>query len=131
MNDLLRRRFDRLMDEVLAELPGHILDLLEEVPLVVDDRPTADQLEEQAMDDDSELLGLHDGIPLTERSVQDSGVLPERIHIFRECIIGAATDQAGRLTDEALRHEIRTTVLHEIGHHFGMNEDDLADLGYE
>lgn len=131
MNAQTRDRFDRLLEQVLDELPPHILDLLEEVPLVVDDRPAGRQLDQQGQADPLDLLGLHEGIPLTERSVQDSGVLPERIHLFREGIIDAAVDEAGRLSDRALRREIRITLLHEIGHHFGLDEDGLAELGYE
>ena len=82
-------------------------------------------------------VSIDAGIPLTERSVNDSGVLPEVIHLFREGIVDEAggwdedEDDDGPFGgEEAVRREIRITLLHEIGHHFGLDEDDLERLGY-
>lgn len=140
MTSAERNRFDALLERVLADLPTRLHDLLEEAPLIVEDRPSRKIMDELGIDDDRDILcGLHSGTPLTERSVTDEGDLPTMIHIFREGIL----DHAGgweREQDEdgewyggeaALLREIRITVLHEIGHHFGLEEDDLADLGYE
>jgi predicted Zn-dependent protease with MMP-like domain len=77
-----------------------------------------------------ELCGLHSGVMLTERSVEQSGDLPTQIHIFRDGIAAQAGGWPAGAPEENLRTEIRTTVLHEIGHHFGLEEDDLDDLGY-
>lgn len=145
MKASLRRRFDRLLEEVLAELPEWVHDLLAECPLVVDDAPTAGLLAQAARDDVAEphwLCGLYSGIPLTERSVAHSGTLPETIHIFRVGIWESAADDAEDRTqkpidaladvpDQDLLRQIRVTVLHEIGHHFGLEETDLRRLGYE
>ena len=127
MNAAQRDRFDALLEGVLGELPARLHDLLAEAPLIVEDRPSPRLLAELGADDDEELIcGLHSGTPLTERSVEAEGHLPETIHLFREGIL----EHAGGW-GEALLREIRITLLHEIGHHFGLEEDDLAELGYE
>ena len=111
-----------------------------EAPLIVEDRPSARLMTELGIDDDEEVIcGLHTGTPLTERSVTDESDLPEMIHLFREGIVEHAggwerhQDEDGQWCggEETLRREIRITVLHEIGHHFGLEEEDLAELGYE
>jgi predicted Zn-dependent protease with MMP-like domain len=134
-----RKRFDGLLERVLDSLPDRLHELLEEAPLIVEDRPSRALVEELGLDEEDELLcGLHSGTPLTERSVDHSD-LPETIHIFREGIVEQAGGWAPRRDEEgrwvggldAVAREIRITVLHEIGHHFGLGEDDLAELGYE
>jgi len=140
MDDRERERFDALLDEVVAELPAGVLDLLEEVPLIVDDEPSETALREILADfhagcdgttaDDlrDELCGLHTGVPITERSVEEGIELPEDIRLFRRGVVA----HAGGWSDAGVvREEIRVTILHEIGHHFGLDEDDLFDLGYE
>lgn len=124
-----REQFDALLEAVLAELPPRLHELMEEAPVIVEDHPSAELLEELAMDDQQETLcGLHSGTPLTERSVSHGHDLPETIHLFREGIIDAAGGwNAG---EAAVKHEIRVTLLHEIGHHFGLDEEDLERLGY-
>jgi len=123
-------RFDRLLEEVIAELPEHIRRRLEEMPIVVDERPSRSLLRRLGVGRGTILCGLYTGIPLTRRSVRHSGVLPDRVQIFRRPIVQAAR-QRGRLTDRQLKQQIRRTVLHEIGHHFGMSEEELRDLGYD
>src|SRR5262245_57981952 len=135
-----RERFDRLLELVLESLPGRIKDLLEEAPLIVDDRPSEQLLQELGIESDQEILcGLHSGTPLTHRSVEHGHDLPETIHIFREGVLDEAggwepwTDDDGEPLggEDRVRQEIRITLLHEIGHHFGLDEDDLAKLGYD
>lgn len=126
----LRNQFDNLLEEVLAELPAWILELVDEVPLVVDDYPTAEVLTSTGIRHRYQLCGLYTGIPLTERSVMQSGVLPDRVMLYREGIINAAADRRGHVSPDALREQIRITVLHELGHHHGLDEDDLKELGY-
>jgi predicted Zn-dependent protease with MMP-like domain len=134
-----RRRFDALLERVLDALPPRLHELLEEAPLIVEDRPSRKLMKELDIDEEDELLcGLHSGTPLTERSVEHSD-MPETIHIFREGILEQAGGWTPRRDEEgnwiggvdALTREIRVTILHEIGHHFGLEEDDLAELGYE
>jgi predicted Zn-dependent protease with MMP-like domain len=126
-----RRRFDELLEEVLRELPQWVLDLLDEVPLIVEDYPADDVLRETETEDRDELCGLHSGIPLTEPEHRHGSRLPDQILIYREGILSAAADEEGRIGRKALRREIRITVLHEIGHHYGLEEEDLSELGYD
>lgn len=125
-----RRLFDTLLDEVLASLPTHLHELLEEVPLIVEDYPSPEVCDEFKLEYIDDLCGLHDGVPLTQRSVDISGGLPESIHLFREGILSMATDDDGCLDEDELQKQIRITLLHEIGHHFGLDEEDLKKLGY-
>ncbi len=128
-----RRIFDDLLDRIMHELPDQLHELMEEVPLIVEDEPSDQLIEEMEMDPGEDLCGLHWGVPLTERSVQQSGELPDRMMLFRGPIIRLA-GWRGRRDDQAtaeLAEQIRITLLHEIGHHFGLDEDDLARLGYE
>jgi predicted Zn-dependent protease with MMP-like domain len=124
-----REHFDALLEQVLAELPPRLHELIDEAPVIVDDRATQALLEELDMNETEDLLcGLHSGTPLTERSVSHGHDLPETIHLFREGIIETAGGwKAG---EAAVMHEIRVTLLHEIGHHFGLDEEDLEKLGY-
>jgi predicted Zn-dependent protease with MMP-like domain len=129
LGDRQRRRFDTLLEEELERLPPALAELLEEAPLVVDDRPEPELLADLGMDGEPEALcGLHSGIPLTERSVEEPWAM-EVIHLFRMGIIAEAGGEDA--TEEDLRREIRVTLLHEIGHHFGLDEDDLAELGFD
>jgi predicted Zn-dependent protease with MMP-like domain len=134
-----RERFDAMLERVLAELPPKLHELLEEAPLIVDDRPTQEMIDELGVDPDAEsLCGLHSGVPLTERSVAAGHEPPETIHLFREGIVDQAggweewEDEEGQWWggEESVMEEIRITLLHEIGHHFGLDEEDLERLGY-
>lgn len=128
MNRAERKRFDDLLERVLERLPPRVHALLDEAPLIVDDDADPELLRELGMDPAREgLCGLHSGTPLTERSVMDYDG-PETIHLFREGIVL----QAGGWDEgeAAVEEEIRITLLHEVGHHFGLEEDDLDALGY-
>ena len=130
MDRRLRDHFDYILEEVLAAMPQRIQKLVEEVPLVVDDYPSPEVMEKTKVRHREQLCGLYTGIPLTERSIWQSGTLPDRIMIYREGILLAAEDQHGHVTPNSLRDQIRITVLHELGHHHGLDEDDLRKLGY-
>ncbi len=125
MTDDERRLFDDVLETVLEALPPRFQALLAEAPVIVEDRPSARLLGELGLGPDDLLCGLHSGTPVTERSVEQIPELPETIHLFREGILDLAGDW------DQLHREIRITLLHEIGHHFGLDEDDLAELGYE
>ena len=116
--------FARFVEQALAELPEPFAAHLEQITVEIKDRPSRKMLRSVGLDDDELLLGLYQGVALPDRSVQHSGVLPDRILIFQEDV-ELASDSAEQLVEE-----IRTTVLHEIGHHFGMDEDDLDAVGY-
>lgn len=134
-----RARFDGAFERVLAALPPALHRLIEEVPVVLEDHPSPRLLAEMGLDpgDLASLCGVHSGIPLTERSVSEGGA-PEVITLFREGILEEAggwepwTGEDGTPLggEERVREEIRVTLLHEIGHHFGLGEDDLERLGY-
>ncbi|RLS91591.1 MAG: metallopeptidase family protein [Planctomycetota bacterium] len=133
-----RERFDALFDEVLALMPASIHTLIEECPLVLEDAPSAQLLAELGLSEDDEILcGLHTGIPLTERSV-DRAELGNIVHIFREGVLDMAGGWDEGIDEDGtpyggearVREEIRITILHELGHHFGLDEDDLERLGY-
>lgn len=130
-----RDLFDDLLDGIVAELPAHLHDLLEEVPLIVEDEPSPVLLHELGMDrrGGAGLCGLHSGVAMTHRSVEMPPYVPDRMMLFRGPIMRVAGYHArggeGRATRE-LERQIRITLLHEIGHHFGLDEDDLTALGY-
>jgi len=136
-----RERFDALFDQVIEQLPEAIRSKFDEAPVVVEDHPAPELLAELGMDPDdiSGLCGLHTGVALTERSVEYSGEVGDVINLYRKGIIEAAggwepwTDDDGSSLggDDAVAEQIRITLLHELGHHFGLDEDDLAQLGYE
>jgi len=125
-----RDRFDRELDEVLAEMPPLVHELINEVPLVVEDYPSAKTAKELGIRRRDDLCGLYSGIPLSDRSIEHSGVLSDVVTIYREGIIRAASDERGYVHLENLRKQIRITILHELGHHHGLDEDQLHELGY-
>lgn len=131
MTEAERERFDELLEEAIEALPDHLRALLEETPVIVEDYPSEQVLKEMGATRRDELCGLHSGIALTERSVEHSGTLPEDIHLYREGIVSLAGGWAGDGVEDAVYEEIWVTLLHEMGHHFGLDEDDLAELGYD
>lgn len=136
MNREDQERFDRLLQEVLDDLPPAVHAMIEEVPVVVLDLPTAEMLRDVGMDPADaeaakELCGLHTGTMNTEKSVEQSAELPNSIHLFREGIVDLAGGWDDPDADDLVYEEIRTTLLHEIGHEFGLDEDDLERLGYD
>ncbi len=136
MNDRERARFDDLLEEAIDSLPGGVRALIDEIPIIVLDRPTPELLKELGVDpaDESaalEFCGLHTGTMLTERSVERSADLPTDIHLFREGIIDLAGGWKQPEADDCVYEEIWVTLLHEIGHHFGLEEEDLERLGFD
>lgn len=135
LSQAVRDRFDALLEEAIGQLPPPIRALLDEVPVVALDRPTAEMLRDLGIDPGDEeeatsLCGLHSGVAATERSVDRSGELPSEIHLFREGIIDLAGGFDQPDADDAVYEEIMVTLLHEIGHEFGLSEEDLDQLGY-
>lgn len=130
MNSSERRHFDALLEQVIDDLPEVVMDVLDTVPLVVDDYPSRKLLRELGIGPGEVLCGLHDGVPLAERAQDGPVDMPDKITIFRAGIIDHAAG-TGEPTDEELRRQIRITILHEVGHHFGMTEEHLRELGYD
>jgi predicted Zn-dependent protease with MMP-like domain len=118
-----RRRFEALVEEALAALPEAFRRRMQNVAVTVADHPTREQVRAQGGDRGS-LLGLYEGEPLTERREFFDPPLPARITLFQENL------EANGATEAEIREEIRRTVLHEVGHHFGIDDDRLDDLGY-
>jgi len=126
MIDVSRKRFEKLVGRALDLLPPEFQAHLENVSVIIEDEPAPELLEEMGFDlDDPEdtLFGLYEGVPLTERR-HDDMLLPDRITIFR----GPLLDWAE--SEEEIVEEVRVTVLHEIGHFFGIDEDRMEELGY-
>ena len=116
-----REQFEQLVADALDGLPPNLGKMMENVAVVVEDWPTAEQLGGRR----GTLLGLYVGIALTRRSpLSYGGVMPDRIFIFRGPISRLAAD------DEALVELVRTTVIHEVGHHFGISDARLTELGW-
>ncbi len=130
MNSKLRALFDRQLEQVLPELPAQVQALLDDVPLVVEDYPSRELMRRTGVRHRSALCGLYSGIPLTKRSVEDWGVPSDVIHIFRDGILYLARSPDGTIDDDELRQQIRVTILHELGHHHGMTEAELRELGF-
>lgn len=130
MDPSFRTRFDQLLEEVLRELPPYVQELLNKVPLVVEDFPSPEVRRRLGLRWRDELCGLYTGIPLTERSIEHSGTLSDVIHIYRYGIMASAQNHRGELLEAELRRQIRTTILHEFGHHHGLGEVELRELGY-
>jgi len=125
-----RDRFDRQLERVLAEMPPLVHQLLERIPLHVEDYPSREVMEEKGVIEPDELCGLFTGVSIQERSVDDPARLPDVVTIYRLGIMAAARDDDGRLSTRRLREEIRITILHELAHFHGLDEEELDKMGY-
>jgi predicted Zn-dependent protease with MMP-like domain len=114
--EMSRAEFEGLVAQALDSIPADLARLMSNVVVVV---------EEMAPDDDPDLLGLYSGIPLTERDGNYAGFLPDQVTIFMEPILEMCD------TRDAVVEEVRITVVHEIAHHFGIDDARLEELGYE
>ena len=117
--------FERLVREAIAEIPDAFRGYLDNVMIEIEPVPRAEDLAGLEIDDPTELLGLYHGTPLTERSVEAGMQLPDRVTIYQRNIEQICANP------REIVEQVRTTVLHEIGHHFGMDEDDLFEVGYD
>ena len=130
MNVEIRNFFDAQLEQVLAELPAQVQELIDKVPMVVEDFPSPEVMRRMRVRQRGALLGLYTGIPITKRSVEQWGVPSDVIYLFREGILGEARARDGRIDESELRRQIRKTILHEYGHHHGLTERELRKLGY-
>ncbi len=113
--------FERVVEQALESLPKRFADLVENVVVAVEEEPTADDLtsiDGDADDDDTELLGIYRGVALTERT-HDMPLLPDEIAVFRGPI-----NRVTHTWREAVE-EVRETVIHELGHYFGLKDDEM------
>ena len=120
--DLTRREFQHVVREAIDSLPKRFADMVENVVIAVEEEPNRDDLASFEPDDDpeteQELLGIYRGVPLTERS-HDMTLLPDEIAIFRGPI-----NRVTYTRQEAV-HEVRETVIHELGHYFGLADEEM------
>jgi len=117
MVQMSRKQFERCVEDALDEIPDDIAQHIVNVAILVEDEPPEDEPDD--------LLGLYDGVALTERDDwAEFGQLPDRIFIFRNPILDICDTEA-----DVVR-EVRITVLHEIGHYFGLDEDRIHELGW-
>ncbi|WP_380164850.1 metallopeptidase family protein [Jannaschia sp. R86511] len=114
--DLSLEEFEAAVSDALDQVPPELADLMDNVVVLVEERPP----EHEPQD----LLGLYEGTPLTERDGWYAGVLPDRISIFRGPLLDMCTSR-----DEVVE-EVLVTVVHEIAHHFGIEDDRLHELGW-
>ncbi|MDP9240712.1 MAG: metallopeptidase family protein [Actinomycetota bacterium] len=115
MVDVPRERFEELVADALDEVPPELTALMDNVVVLVEDEPP---------NSDPGLLGIYEGIALTERGQWYTGVLPDRITVFRLPICAICP------TEEDVIDEVAVTVVHEIAHHFGIAEERLHQLGW-
>ena len=111
------------MAEALQALPQEFQEQLDNIDVVVEGEPTIEQLAEAGLESGDSLLGLYEGVPLTERGANYGLVLPDKISIFQRPI-----EEAYR-SDREIKAEVQRVVQHEIAHHFGLDDERLNELG--
>ena len=114
MEPIAEHGFEELVADALDQVPAELMALLDNVVVLVEDRNP----------DEPDLLGLYEGYALTERGADYGGALPDRIMIYREAICDVCADE------DQVAEEVTVTVVHEIAHHFGIDDDKLHVLGW-
>jgi predicted Zn-dependent protease with MMP-like domain len=117
-----RARFEQLVAEALASVPRRFRDAMQNIAIVVEDEPSRELLEQMEIEPPDTLLGLYQGTPLTERRWDYGNTLPDRILIFQGPHERAADDE------DDLVVAIGETLIHEIGHYFGMSEEQIEEI---
>ena len=116
--------FERLVDRALAAIPSPFREHLAEVAIVIDDEPSPAQLHDNDVDPDDGLYGIYEGVPITEYGA-DWVAMPNRITLFRLPLEEDFPDP------DDLAEEVRITVIHELAHHLGIDDDRLGELGID
>lgn len=119
------RRFLSLVRRALDDLPSPYCDWIENVDVVVERRPSRRHLRSAGLGPGETLFGLYEGIPLTDRTSDYGLVLPDKITIFQEPLEDSFADESELIA------EVRSTVLHELAHHFGISDEELERLGLD
>lgn len=122
MMQLTDDQFDQLITRAMDELPQEYITGLENVVIVQADDPTPEQLEKMKIDHNHLLLGLYEGIPLTQRGGGFSGMLPDKITLFKNSILAIVS------SDTELLEQIKRTLWHEIAHYYGLNHSHIDRL---
>ena len=118
-----RKAFEALVQRAIRDLPVEFREKLENVVVIVEDEPSDELLDRMDVPPEDTLFGLYEGVPITERGF-DSPLYPDRIYIFQNPI----EDECA--TEVELVEEIQTTIIHEVAHFFGLDDDYLEGLGY-
>ncbi|MEV1006628.1 metallopeptidase family protein [Streptomyces sp. NPDC049881] len=121
MLEMTREEFEELVGEALDRVPPELTRLMDNVAVFVEDEPPAEA-------GDPELLGLYEGVPLTERGEWYAGALPDRISVYMGPTLRMCEREGGGR--ELVVEEVEITVVHEIAHHFGIGDERLHALGY-
>ncbi len=122
---MTRTEFEEIVREALDALPDEFARRLENVAVVIEDEPEPELLRSLGLDPRREtLFGLYQGVPLHLRGNGYGGVLPDKISIYYRPLLRAYR------TPDRIRAQVRTTVIHEIGHYFGLDDKTIRDLGY-
>lgn len=116
---LPQQEFEQLVEKALEEIPREFLDLVDNISIAVEDEPDDSDLEESDLGEEGELLGIFRGIPTIHQSWESFGELPGEIVLFRGPILRCCTSR------REVIEEIRDTVVHELGHYFGLDDDEM------
>ncbi|MFQ5950291.1 MAG: metallopeptidase family protein [Nitrospiria bacterium] len=119
-----RKSFEKLVQEALDRIPTEFRDAMKNVAIVIEDRPGPEAGEEGTGDSDEILYGLYQGIPLPKQTADDSGTMPDVIFLYQKPLEEDFPDR------EDLIREIEITIVHEIAHYFGFDEETLGQYGY-
>ena len=120
---MTRERFRALVSEAIDTIPPRFARAMTNVAIVVEDAATSDLLDELEMGPDDDLFGLYHGTPLPERSWGYGNALPDRITLFQQTIEDACEGD-----EDCIVMEIGDTLIHELGHYFGMSEDEIMEI---
>lgn len=124
MTKMSKQAFDRIVERAIRRIPAEIRACLNNMSISVQGRPSQELLEEMGMQADDLLLGVYEGVPLPERTVSQPPLYPDVIFLFQEHLEEVCD------TLEDIEREIEITVVHEVAHFLGMDEERLAELGY-
>ncbi|MGH9160440.1 MAG: metallopeptidase family protein [Vicinamibacteraceae bacterium] len=122
MTHVSRRRFEQLVERALRRVPRRFRDAMANIAIVIEDEPDDELLEEMELGPDDMLYGLYQGTPLTERTWAAGNQLPDRITLYQWPLEADSTDQ------EDLTVAIAETLIHEIGHYFGLSEEEIEAI---
>jgi predicted Zn-dependent protease with MMP-like domain len=119
---MTRQEFQRLVEEALHDIPRRFRDEMENIAIVIEDEPPPDLLEEMEIEPPDSLYGLYQGTPLTERGWAQGNVLPDRITLYQNPIEEDSEDHEDVIVC------IAETLIHEIGHYFGLSEEEIEEI---
>jgi predicted Zn-dependent protease with MMP-like domain len=122
---LARREFERLVMDAIAALPRDIKRYIENVDIVVEEEPSAETLAEAGLPPGETLYGYYQGVPHQQRGTSYTMALPDKITIYRRPIVDSCRNRG------QMRWLVRSTVIHELAHHFGIDDEELKRLGWE